>query len=95
MRTRHDLEAAGELLSWLDPLVTTSLVVDLVRLGKYSEDRTRPLLVKLTRPNDVHSVLMARKKLAARPGIAIKPDMSAEDRKVESLLLRERRSLLA
>ena len=94
LRNRQDIEAAAKLLSWLDPMVTTSLIIDSVRLGRYNEKSTRPLLVKLTRSNDVQSILMARKKLATRPKITIKPDMSAEDRRTESLLLKERRSLI-
>ena len=38
VRQREDIVNAGELLTWLDPLVTTSLIVDSVRLGKYKED---------------------------------------------------------
>lgn len=94
VRTRHDIEFAGELLTWLDPLVTCSQVVDVVRLGKYSVGISRPLLVTLTRPSDVQSVFLARRKLATRPGIGVKPDLSAEERKVESLLLKERRVLI-
>ena len=37
---------------------------------------------------------MQRKKLSSRTGITIKPDMSLEDRKVESLLLKHRRFLI-
>ena len=33
VRQREDIVNAGELLTWLDPLVTTSLIVDTVRLG--------------------------------------------------------------
>ena len=73
---RHDIEIAGELLSWLDPIVDTFLIVAAFRLGRYSDEKARPLLVKLTRPNDVQIILMVRKKLASRPEIAIKPDMS-------------------
>ena len=93
-RNRHAIEIAGELLLWLDPMLTTSLIVKSFRLGRYSDEKARPLLVKLTRPNDVQTILMARKKLASRPEIAIKPDMSVKDRKVESLLLKERRPLI-
>ena len=37
---------------------------------------------------------MERKNLASRPGIGIKRDLSADDRKIESLFLKERRSLI-
>ena len=96
LRTRQDLECAGEILSSIDSLVTVNTICDCFRLGKYKENnsRPRPLLVKLSRPSDVQSILMGRKNLASRPGIGIKPDLSADDRKIESLLLKERRSLI-
>ena len=94
VRQREDIVNAGELLTWLDPLVTTSLIVDSVRLGKYKEDGIRPLLIRLTRPSDVQSILRERRKLASKPGIGIKPDMTLDERKIESLLLLERRSLI-
>ena len=55
LRNCQDIKAAGELLSWLDPVVTTSLITDLVRLSRYSEKNTHPLSVKLTHSNDVQS----------------------------------------
>ena len=61
-------------------------------IPKFKDNSARPLLVKMTRPNDVQSILSGRRKLADMPGIRIKPDLSPEDRKVESLLLKERRS---
>ena len=96
LRTSQDLECAGEILSSIDSLVTVNTICDCFRLGKYKENhsRPRPLLVKLSRPSDVQSILMGRKNLASRPGIGIKPDLSADDRKIESLLLKERRSLI-
>ena len=39
-------------------------------------------------------LLSKRAKLADMPGISIKPDMSKEQRKVESVLLYERRKLI-
>ena len=96
LRTRQDLEGTGEILSSIDSLVTVNTICDCFRLGKYKENnsRPRPLLVKLSRPSDVQSILMGRKNLASRPGIGIKPDLSADDRKIESLLLKERTSLI-
>lgn len=93
-RSRIDLEKAGDVLSFIDPLVTAQVISDNFRLGKYQNDKTRPLLVKMARPNDVHSILMLRYKLSSRPGIGVKPDMSLEERKVESLLLKERRRFI-
>ena len=65
LRTRQDLEGAGEILSSIDSLVTVNTICDCFRLGKYKENnsRPRPLLVKLTRSSDVQSILMGRKIL--------------------------------
>ena len=91
---RHDLQQAGDLLSSIDPLVSINQISDCFRLGKFQPTKSRPLLVKLTRSSDVQSILMQRNKLSSKPSNAIKPDKSPEERKVESLLLKERRSLI-
>ena len=92
------MKAAGDLLSWLDPMITASLIVDAVGLYRYREESTctctRLLLMKLIGRNDVQSFLIAKKKLITKPEIAIKPAMSVEVRRAESLLLKERRSLI-
>lgn len=46
LRNRQDLENAGELLSYIDPLVTAQLIEDCF---KYQPDKNWSLLVKLTR----------------------------------------------
>ena len=63
LHIRHDIEAAGELLSWLDPLVSASQILDSLRLGKYSADSDCSLLMKLSHPNDVQSVLQPGQEL--------------------------------
>ena len=88
------MEAVGDLFTFLDPLVTAQLISDCFRLGKYRKDKTRPLLVKFARRCDVELILSQRKKLSSKPGIGVKPDMSIDERKVESILLKERRSLI-
>ena len=94
LRQRADLERAGELLSGIDPFVTANSIRVTACLGKYNEDRSRPLLITLTRANDVQSILSNRRLLADRPGIRIKPDLSLAERKNESVLLKERWSLI-
>ena len=71
-----------------------SSVSDCFRLGKFNDDKTRPILIKLTRSADVVSVLSNRHKLSSFPGIRLKPDLSPEERKRESLLLKERWELI-
>ena len=90
IRNQNDLSSVSEVLSNLDPLVSVSSVSDCFRLGKFNDDKTRPILIKLTRSADVVSVLSNRHKLSSFPGIRLKPDLSPEERKRESLLLKER-----
>ena len=93
-RNSNDHTDVCDILSSVDPNVTSNSIRDCFRLGKFNPDRNRPVLVKMIRSHEVASVLSNRKKLATTPGISIKPDLSPEDRKVESLLLKERRSLI-
>ena len=77
-------------------IISSSLsVIDCVRLGKFSEDRCRPSLVTMNRPNDVVAILASRARLSQFPRVSIKPDLSVAERRVESILLRERRNLIA
>ena len=58
------------------------------------KDRSRPLLLTLTRTNDVQVILQNRQELAKHRGIFIRPDLPAEQRKTQSLPLKERWSFL-
>ena len=80
-RLNHDLDKVTSIITKGENSISPLSICDLVRLGKYHEQlkQPHPLLVKLNRSIDV-SVL--------------KPDMSRADRLVESLLLKERRSLI-
>ncbi len=95
LRIRKDMEDAGEVLSCIDPSVTEGKIKECFRLGKYNEEKSRPLLIKLLRCIDVESVLAGRSQLATRPGITIKPDLSKQERAIQNLLLKERRSLIS
>ena len=66
----------------------------LARLGKYNKSWNRPLLVKLACAHESASILGNRHKLADKPRILIKPDMSKAQRHTESLLLKERNALI-
>ncbi len=93
-RTRQDLAAVCDILTSLESDVSAASIRDCFRLGKYEPGRDRPALVKFIRSTDVSSVLSDTKKLATLAGVSVKPDKSLEERKVESLLLKERRSLI-
>ena len=69
-------------------------VRDCVRLGKFKPQasKPRPILANLTRVSDVQEVLSKVNRLS-KP-IVIKPDLSLQQRKIESILLKERWSLI-
>ena len=71
-------------------------ICDCSRIGSYSEARTRPLIVKFARSYDVATVLSNRFRISKseHPNVYIKPFMSTIERKIESTLLKERRTLI-
>ena len=85
------LESVGSLLSM-------SSLRDCLRLGKYKDDASIPcpLLIKFNGIRDVQFVLRNRTKLVMDSGskIFVRKDLSKEERRTESLLLTERRTLL-
>ena len=93
-RIRHDLEKAGSILSMIEPAVTEASIRECRRLGKFKNGHSRPLLLELYRTLDVNTILSGRRKLSTRPDIAVKPDLSPHERKVEQLLLKERKKLI-
>ena len=93
-RQQKDTKAVTDIIKQVSPDISEHTIRDCVRLGKFSEARSRPLLVKLTRASDVQSILSNRANLSIMKGISIKEVMTHNERKVESLLLRERRSLI-
>ena len=94
VRNSNDQSSIATIFSSINESVNELSIRDYFRLGKYDENRSRPLLVKLTRASDVSMILSGRSKLSTQPGITIKPDLSREDRAIESVLLKERRSLI-
>lgn len=95
VRCKKDFSAAGSLLSSIDQNISDRSLCDCFRLGRFKSGHSRPVLVKLARSADVLSILSNRKLLANHPGISIKPDLSKDQRWIESLLLKERRTLIS
>ena len=94
-RTVFDCNSALATLSKLVPSLNDMSVRDNRRLGKYSESNPhpRPLLVTLNRASDVADIL-AKRNFLAKEKIFIKPDQSPEERSIEAILLKERRTLI-
>ena len=90
----HDFGSVGLILSLIDSALSESSIEECYSLGKFKDGSSHPLLLQLYRSTDVHTILSGRRKLSVRPGVIIKPDLSLEERKVEQLLLKERRSLI-
>ena len=78
------------MMSGLVSSINSDSIKDLHRLGKFNTllTRPRPILVKFIRAADVMSVLSNR-RLLTHP-VSIKPDLSQQERKRDSLLLKER-----
>ena len=93
-RFESDLTATVNVLSPLDSSIQPQSIKDCFRLGKFSSNapRPRPILIKFVRKADVTSILSKRKNLF-HP-YSIKPDMSPDQRLNESILLKERWSLI-
>ena len=74
--------------------VEANSIKNCYRLGKFNPSRSkpRPIMVKFLRSLDTSSIL-ANKKLLASP-IYIKPDMTPEEKAIESILLKERKALI-
>ena len=93
-RLAFDLSKVESVLVDVDGSLKSSSIKDCYHLGKYSADqeRSRPLLVKFVRIEDVSKVLA--KRWAAKSPIVVKPDMTREERIRESTLLKHRWNLI-
>ena len=91
----EECQKGAPKLSGLDNSIQSPSIRDTFRLGKFStyhHDRPRPLLVKFVRAADVSSVL-SKRSLLKHP-IVIKPDLTPEERQRDSILLKERWTLI-
>ena len=88
-------EDLTKVISEVDQSINSHSIKDIYQLGKYSPDnrKPRPLLVKFIRIADATSILSKRRSPHSTP-VFIKPDMSPTERRCESILLKERWSLI-
>lgn len=97
-RLRLDHTSISTVLQSAGPDLSTVSMRDCQRLGPYKDQpsRPRPLLVKFNSSRDVLSVLSARSQFTATDGshVYVKNDLTKEERHLESILLKERWSLL-
>ena len=93
-RINHDLDNVTSIVTQGENSINPLSIRDLLRLGKYRDQsrKPRPILVKLNRTIDV-SILLSKAKTLPKD-IYIKPDMTREERLTQSVLLKERWSLI-
>lgn len=94
LRTQNDLKNLLAVLSELNTTIDSTAIKDLFRLGKYKSDnpKPRPLLVKFLRVTDVTNILKVKSQL--KSPVYVKPDLTPEEQTKQSILLKERRSLI-
>ena len=83
-RSQNNLEELSEAL----PGTNLKISSDLANSRQLGQTCSRPILLKFLRVLDVNSLLSDQGKF--NPPVVVKPDMTAEERDIESLLLRER-----
>jgi len=93
-RLSHDLDQVTSVVTAGENSINPLSIRDILRLGKFHEQaaKPRPILVKLNRTIDVSLLLSKAKSLPK--DLRIKPDMTQEERLTESLLLKERWTLI-
>ena len=95
-RQKYDLGKILNIMSDIDSSITSASIKDFYRLGKFNHGnnhRPRPILIKFLRAFDATLVLNSNKK-SLSSGISIKPDLTIDERKIENILLKERRRLI-
>ena len=93
-RMAYDNQEVLDVIETVESTITVQLIRDCFRMGKYLKGKKRPILVKMSRTREVQSILANRRKLAQKPSVSIKPDMSFEERAVEKILLKKRWELM-
>lgn len=94
-RQSEDLEKITGAISSIDESFSPSSVKDNFRLGKFSKQssKPRPILVKFVRSADVTRVLSGARSFESP--IFVRPDLSPLQRARDSVLLKERWSLIS
>ena len=76
MRTTRDTESVMAIIHFVDASIPEQSLRDCLGLGKFTDEKHRPILAKLSRSCEVSSILSNPGKLNSKPGISIKPDMT-------------------
>ena len=92
----EELNKAMPAFSDLDLSIDPKSIKDIYRLGKSSTENNKPrsLLVKFIRVSDASAVLSSKGPQGQKRHFVIKPNMLPNERRSESLLLKERWALI-
>lgn len=93
-RLESDMNQITSIISRIDPDIPKESIIGCLRLGRYSESKCRPILVKFSRKSEMLSILSKRRNLTALPDVSIKPEMTHEEHRIEMLLLQKRKELI-
>ena len=93
-RLWKDVDSVLSALKDLENSIDANSIKDCYHLGKYKAQASKPrsVLVKFLRYTDASNVLGNKSQLS--PPVFIKPDLTAKERAMESLLLKDRRRLI-
>jgi len=93
-RQQSDMKSVLETLHGIKVQLNPDHKIDCFRLGKFKQNqpRPRPILIKLQRTMDVNAILANKSSLPSP--LVIKPDMLPQERAIESVLLKERWTLI-
>ena len=93
-RLKNDIKAFHDALVSASIQIEPSAIKDCFRLGQYKSgsDHPRPLLIKFLRSTDATYLLTSKTQL--KHPIYIKPDVTPLEKSNESLLLKERKTLI-
>ena len=93
-RIAEDMESVTNILTVASSSIPAHAVRECMRLGKFTNDRCRPLLVKLNRSCDVSSILAHSRQIYVVHKISVRPDLPFEERRSRAILWRERNNLI-
>ena len=94
VRLQKDINSISQIFDSINVSVKSTQILDCCRLGQFKvqQSRPRPILVKLQRTIDANAILANRSSVSS--SFLIKPDMSPVEHANESILLKERWSLI-
>ena len=90
----NDLQSINNAFTNADLQIQANSIKDCFHLGKYKSDASHPRLILIKFLRSTEAIMALSKITSFQAPVRIKPDLSPEERKAESILLKERWSLM-